>query len=481
MSKFSRRKFIYAGAGAVIAVGAGLYAKEKLLPQLLEPEHLYPQALYIEQSISPKLLEYPPIKYSNFELNIKLKNTALVPIENIVLKQSGLKGFSLNSAEYYNKELSNVQIDDNGELLIEIPEEALQSRMTREINLIYDVNLDSQTSKIITIASGQYFQEGKFGFGDRYFDTKSNQSQSSLEVIQLPEPLREICRQDKQEWVEEILDRQILLQYPVPADLQEAYWRDPSSENAEGFVQFFISELQEPGEQYTELVDELHLLPDLQNPEYDVNYVKAFENIASICLIYNTPKENIQAMLNEGIKLKRKYCTPLQALLWLGKKELITENHNPLHDYSVRQLLTRSWNFSGNDWKDFKEVVDRLNSPEVAAAYMNLRISFSYYSSFVNENKAEKVFNKNSANCSDQTSFFNYCLRRAGYSVTYVQIPEIDHVVSLYRDKDGQYYVFDNTIKRYTGGKNIHGPFSSRMVDAKKRAKEYMITIWPLG
>lgn len=479
LSNLSRRKFIYLGTGAVIAVGTGLYAKEVLLPQLLEPEHLYPQALFIEQSISPKLLEYPPIKSSSFEVTIKLRNTAPVPIENVVLEQSGLKGFSLNSAEYQNKELTNVQIDDNGELLITIPEEAFQSGKL-EINLIFDVNLDSQTSEITTSASGQYFQEGKFGFGDRYFDTKSNQPQSSLEIIQLPETLRELCQQGKQEWVEEILDRQILLQYPVQADLQEKYWKNPSQENAEILVQFFISELQEAGEPYTKLVDELQILPDLQNPEYDADLVKAFENITSICLIYDASKENIQEMLDEGIKLKRKYCTPLQALLWLGKKELWSKLNNPMKNYSAKSLFTRTWDFADKkEWEDFAVVTDRLNFPEAVGYYMYSRISYRYYIAPPGGIQiAMDIFNKKSGNCSHQASFFNYCLNKNGYYARPLEIAEITHVVSLYRDKDGRFYVHDNSRKADPTYEIVKGPFSSIEVNAAKTAKNAVTRDW---
>ncbi len=180
-------------------------------------------------------------------------------------------------------------------------------------------------------------------------------------------------------------------------------------------------------------------------------------------------------MLDEGIKEKRKYCTPLQALLWLGMKQLASKDYNPLENYSLRSLLVKAWDFSTDDWKDFGKVTDRLNSVEAVTYYMFSRIDYVYY--FSNPGDivtANKVFNSNGGNCCDQASFFVYCLTKNGYYARVIELGEISHCVAFFRDKDGQAYTHNNTLKKLVTYPIIQGPFSSY-----NEAKRSVIAAWP--
>jgi len=90
---------------------------------------------------------------------------------------------------------------------------------------------------------------------------------------------------------------------------------------------------------YPELYEELFKLPDLQ--EIDDKDREAIEDIAYLAL---DPKYRpaFEAMLGEGIKEKRKYCTPLEALLWIAYDNEF-DGYNPMRDYSLAKLMGDAW------------------------------------------------------------------------------------------------------------------------------------------
>ncbi len=191
MSRISRRRFLYAGAGAAVALSSGLAIKEYVFPQLFKLENKYPQGLSIELKVSDEVLEYPPIKSSMLELTIDIRNIAPVPVENITMKFLGLKDFEFRSAKYQGRVLDVSGVNSSGDLTISIPDSTLGSRWIREIQLTYKAGYDSQTTNIVAQARGKYFQEGTFGYGSRYLETISNQALTTIQVIPLPKTLAE--------------------------------------------------------------------------------------------------------------------------------------------------------------------------------------------------------------------------------------------------------------------------------------------------
>jgi len=86
---------------------------------------------------------------------------------------------------------------------------------------------------------------------------------------------------------------------------------------------------------YPELYQELLKLPDLK--EDTVRNRNALEKIACLGLS-NENKAVFEVMLDEGLKAKRKYCTPLEALLWIAYDRNF-DGYNPLSDYSLNSLI----------------------------------------------------------------------------------------------------------------------------------------------
>lgn len=209
---------------------------------------------------------------------------------------------------------------------------------------------------------------------------------------------------------------------------------------------------------YPELYQELVKLPDLQ--KMDDKTKAAMEAIASLALDKQY-KAAFDSMLSEGIKDKRKYCTPLQALLWIAYDGKIDADHL-LKAYSLNVLLHDAWtntatsnSYRSSRWEDFDEVVDRLNSPGLISVYTGANIK--YQEEAVNEYvPARLVFERKVDDCDGFATFQSYLLRANGYEAWNVGLAigtPTGHNVCGYI-KDGSYWVLD------VGGR-MKGPFRS--------------------
>ena len=221
---------------------------------------------------------------------------------------------------------------------------------------------------------------------------------------------------------------------------------------------------------YPELYQELLKLPDLK--EIDDKDNEAIEDIAYLALNPNY-KPAFESMINEGIKDKRKYCTPLEALLWIAyDKEF--DGFNPLNNYSLTNLINDAWkntsmstNFASERWQDFDEAVYRLNSPKLVEIYMQNNYSYSYtYGEPEGVKSAEQIFKDKKGACYDHALLLGYCLKKNGYDKAQGMAVKFDrrvggyftgHITCVFQDpKDSLYYIIDNS-----GGSRVHGPFQS--------------------
>ena len=221
---------------------------------------------------------------------------------------------------------------------------------------------------------------------------------------------------------------------------------------------------------YPELYQELLKLPDLK--EIDEKDDEAIKDI--ICLGLDPEyKDVFGSLLNEGIEENRKYCSPLQALLWIAYDEEL-DGYHTLYNYSLTKLMNYAWKqtttsniYQSERWTDFGEVVDRLNSPKLVEIYMQNNYSYSYTRGEAEGVKsAEQVFKDKKGACYDHAVLTGYCLKKNGYDKVQglfvafdrqVQGYFLGHIVCIYQDpKDSLYYIIDNA-----GGSRVHGPFES--------------------
>jgi hypothetical protein len=229
---------------------------------------------------------------------------------------------------------------------------------------------------------------------------------------------------------------------------------------------------------YTDLAAEIQKIPEVKAgiKSGSIEDLEAVED-----LVYGAIQANpegarlLQEALDEGIPAKRKYCAPLQALLWcaydyefnelLDIDELSTLT-NYSYDIPVDALVGWAWtsttaseNYRSDKWKKFSDVVDRLSSPRLLCLYMSKKFTY-YYPKPYREQTAEETFATKRGDCGNQSRFAQYCLFRNGYEAYWLYIqwrPDgSGHVCCLYRDKDGKWYFHDNTLTTALG---IFGPF----------------------
>jgi hypothetical protein len=228
---------------------------------------------------------------------------------------------------------------------------------------------------------------------------------------------------------------------------------------------------------WPELAQELLKLPDLK--QMDDKKENALKNILAVAADEKN-KPAIESMLNEGIKEKRKYCTPLEALLWisydgnLGKYKLS-------NDFSSAELVKNAWrntptskNYKSERWQDFDEVTTRLNSPILIATYMNDNIHYDNIKLGKGDasiQTPEETFEIKKGICGDTCKFSFYLLSQNGY--TYDEFDKHSngtaavfealgasgfpdgHCVCLYKQNDKFYTIdaWETTV--------IKGPFST--------------------
>lgn len=235
---------------------------------------------------------------------------------------------------------------------------------------------------------------------------------------------------------------------------------------------------------YPELYLELLKLPDLK--EIDDRDNEAIEDIIRLALDPKN-KQPFESMLNEGIRDKRKYCAPLEALLWIAYDREFDDD-NSLQDYSLESLMNDAWketttsrNYGSERWRDFDDVADRLSSPKLLATYCidNFRVASIEWEEVMASSHPEDVwdpertFSLRKGVCMDQSAFALHCLIRHGYSYDDFEVHKNhaacilsasarslgrgEHFTCLYI-QDGEFYIINVGIPYVRG---IKGPFKT--------------------
>jgi len=142
-----------------------------------------------------------------------------------------------------------------------------------------------------------------------------------------------------------------------------------------------LNALEKLSAEYPALYAELVKLPDLKEMGNIENI--AINNIAGLALRPEC-RTAFELMMNEGIKEMRKYCNPLQALLWIHYDQNSPESFL-LQNYSLAKLIDEAWkktaiseNFASKRWQNFSEVIERLNNPTLVSLYMVNNIAYDH-------------------------------------------------------------------------------------------------------
>jgi hypothetical protein len=256
------------------------------------------------------------------------------------------------------------------------------------------------------------------------------------------------------------------------SDLELALLRNPA--NQAYIQQLFNQYISDTNKINPELATELKKLPDLENVE--VNEIKKLEGLEEILVLAGNPKYTtaFDSMLNEGIKDKRKLCTPVEALYSIACDKEFDENNNPLQNLSLENLMDQVWRkgldtYRPDIWENFDEATKRLNSPNLVERYLQDNYSYSYVRGEAEGVKsAEQIFKDKKGACYDHALLGGYCLKKNGYEKVQGMVVNFDrlvmgyfigHVVCLYQyPNDSLYYALDLNS---AGGTRVYGPYQS--------------------
>ena len=300
-------------------------------------------------------------------------------------------------------------------------------------------------------------------------------------------------------------------------ETERAFLREPDKYTTNMFDDY-MSRIEKAN---PELAMELKKLPDFQQVE-----MRDVEGLEDIMVAAQKPgnKQAFDLMLNEGIKDKRKYCSPLEALLWIAYDRefndtgLVDYNNFSFKDFSIDKLIKAGWLYTkesnaaqwdgskefisvdstvnddnisfdtllenifrekaipnalkSDGWKDFNIVIDRLNSPQLVFSYQKYTFSYEFIGKWMRDNTpAKDFFPLRRGACMDYAAFVAYCLETNGYP--YVRGMELHfdrfamgcfgHIVCIYKNPgEDAYYIIDNA------GPSHSGPYKSEKEAAEK-------------
>ena len=132
-----------------------------------------------------------------------------------------------------------------------------------------------------------------------------------------------------------------------------------------------------------------------------------------------------------------------------------------LFSKEAREIIKKS-SIENSRWKDFNDVIARLNAPELVDYYTKNNFHYKAYTS--DFGSARLAFRRKGGNCVEIEAFQRYCLKRAGYEAVRLRADSRGksgwatwHAVTRFYDK-AKMYIMDNGRMRPRG---ILGPFTS--------------------
>jgi len=225
-----------------------------------------------------------------------------------------------------------------------------------------------------------------------------------------------------------------------------------------------------------DLPPEIRKIPDYE--KIGIKEAETNEDVVNRVLRSNKDELKVyDVMLKEGIPAKRKFCSPLQTLVWYCEdNELVGRDPITVMASSDESIIkSRMYDFIDSvwkktygtpRWKDFWTVVYRLNSPELVALYMKNNIRYIEDPSGGWFKTAFETFRDGGGDCEDHGMFGALSLATNGYEAyVFGVFPYLDrgtggHAVTLFKHPNTQlFYLFDNTM--FSGIKGIFGPYDS--------------------
>jgi hypothetical protein len=185
---------------------------------------------------------------------------------------------------------------------------------------------------------------------------------------------------------------------------------------------------------------EVGRLPEFQQNIKEPQTLALTRFINLITDAFDVERANLAKLLQIGIPKVRKYSAPLQAIFWVLEKKADED----VLRYSLTELLDKAWDFSDSRWEDFDAVTDRLNAPRLIDYYERKR--FTYGLRTERPGDLKWLFKMNVGMCDEITHFTLICLWKGGYkaAANFSLVPFWDHHATVFKGKNGTFYVIDN-------------------------------------
>ena len=151
----------------------------------------------------------------------------------------------------------------------------------------------------------------------------------------------------------------------------------------------------------------------------------------------------------------------LEAMMWMIEDNEGEKLTRLLKNYEgLTPFMVSAWGaMDGARWKEYEDVVRRLNHPFLSAHYTRWRFTYQADKNPVSLDSKETFDNKGGV-CRHYATFVTDALGRAGYDVDNLTViwGREGHTVSVLRDANRKYWVVDDTR---TPGR-IKGPYNER-------------------
>jgi len=354
------------------------------------------------------------------------------------------------------------------------------------ISSILRSTLDSKTSNFTTTVTGTYRYPGVFGSGAE--DRTLCQSSSILISVPLEACYPALKGIRDKAWLNYVLANNLCMKDRQVTDVEKSYLNNPTPENADKVLKSYLSEMNEIPEIGTDLVKEFPKLPDFK-PANDT--VKATEAI-KVVAIRPASRQAFIAMFNEGIRDKRKYCSPLQALVWYANDNefvgidpiavMASDSIEANIRARIYSFIDSVWKgtYKTSKWEDYQTVKDRLSTGKLVSLFMESNIFYDnekYYEiqrtgTIPRTRGPAETLKLRKGICTEQAWFAYDCLSSNGHvfdgfdyhenpAAAILQIFKIsrsqqtmeDHAVCIFRESKNQYYIINNG--------RLQGPFDS--------------------
>ncbi|RLG45923.1 MAG: hypothetical protein DRN90_07400 [Thermoproteota archaeon] len=272
-------------------------------------------------------------------------------------------------------------------------------------------------------------------------------NENVLELVKIASSLEE------KEFVEWLLERRFGLGFGGIDKLEREFIENPN--NSEIINKLFEHYMQWLRDINPKIAEEVEKLPDYRD-DIDAKEIEALEDLI---VAVNIPaySETFKKMLQEGIPERRRYCTPLEAAIWIFEDEEPEDVRFLKGHYDIFTFITYAWrntttsdNYQSDKWDEFEEVVDRLNSPILLCIWWKDNMRYKYDGRV---SHPRDVFYKKYGECADAATFAAYVLEKNGYDAKVMRmLDDIGHAVCCVKLEDGLYVVDQGWFG---------GPFSS--------------------